>query len=355
MMNRVLLMILGGLMFACASSDLEETQVTSEEKSAILHEDDQWVDDVDWEGGGGEVDQNLWEEEQPQIVSNEPFYLITPAQCQNPCRLYVTALRGISYVEYYAEEWKLGVGEDGGQNFELVYDFTRLGKRLIKAIAFDRNGQQVASAGAYVNIYEEGNGEIVDQNNGANQGSTSNQSTGFPLNVPYFYQYNNQYYPGSSCQNTSIAMVLKHYGWQGVPDHITAQYGKDYAQSPAGLADVFNTIASRNGLSKRIVPNTNGSIEGLKRELDAGHPVIIHGYFTRSGHVVVVVGYDSSGYWVNDPAGTWSQGFKSGYPNAYQESTAGKKIYYRKAAFESAVASDGYSYLPLWYHAIRSN
>ncbi|MFO7819192.1 MAG: hypothetical protein R6V17_03040, partial [Halanaerobacter sp.] len=31
-------------------------------------------------------------------------------------------------------------------------------------------------------------------------------------NVPYFYQYHNDYFPASTCQNTAIAILLKYYG-----------------------------------------------------------------------------------------------------------------------------------------------
>ena len=50
--------------------------------------------------------------------------------------------------------------------------------------------------------------------------------------VPYFCQYDNALHPGASCQNTSVAMVLASLGWQGHPDDITREWGKDYAQSP---------------------------------------------------------------------------------------------------------------------------
>lgn len=79
----------------------------------------------------------------------------------------------------------------------------------------------------------------------------------------------------------------------------------------------------------------------------------VHGYFTSYGHVVLVLGYDSGGYWVNDPAGTWAGWFMGGYPGGW-EPTAGDGIYYPKAAFEAAVGtSDGWSALPLWIHELQ--
>jgi uncharacterized protein YvpB len=170
--------------------------------------------------------------------------------------------------------------------------------------------------------------------------------------VPYFYQYSNSLSPGVSCQNTSVAMLLAWYGWTGDPDVITSTWGTAYAQSPAGLAEVFNQYAKGMGIPQRLVAHTSGSVSGLRALLEQGKPVIIHGYFTSAGHVVVTLGFDGADYVVNDPAGTWSQSFKGGYPYGW-EPTAGKAIRYGKAAFEAAVAtSDGYSYLPLWYHEI---
>ena len=68
---------------------------------------------------------------------------------------------------------------------------------------------------------------------------------------------------------------------------------------------------------------------------------------------MIVLGYDDGGYWVNDSAGEWAQSFGGGYPYGWSPSV-GKEIYYQKEAFEAAVAtSDGYNYLPLWYHIVR--
>jgi hypothetical protein len=173
-----------------------------------------------------------------------------------------------------------------------------------------------------------------------------------PPSVPYFYQYANGLYPSASCQNTSIAMVLKWLGWTGTPDTITSRFGKTLAQSPAGLAQVFNTLASEAGLDARLTPHTDGSVAGLNALLDAGKPTIVHGYMTGYGHVVVVLGRAGSDYVVNDPAGRWAERFMGGYPYGWNGSV-GRAIRYPQGAFEAAIAtSDGSTYLPLWYHEL---
>jgi len=167
--------------------------------------------------------------------------------------------------------------------------------------------------------------------------------------LPYFYQYDNYINPGSTCQNTSIAMLLAKYGWQGVPDDITREWGKDYAQSPQRLANVFNTIAQREGIRARIEPVLYGTLEELQRLLREGKPTIIHGYFTGYGHVLVATGFDGNSYTTNDPAGRWSERFMGGYLGT----GSGRGVRYGKSAFEAAVAtSDGYTHLPLWYHRL---
>ncbi len=164
--------------------------------------------------------------------------------------------------------------------------------------------------------------------------------------VPYFNQYDNGINPGGSCQNTSIAMALGLYGVNVQPDTISRRYGTSFAQSPEGVASVFNTYASEAGISQRIQHHRDGSFEGMKALLDQGKPVIVHGYFTGYGHVVVVTGYDESGYYVNDPAGVWSERWKGGYQGSYN----GRGVHYGKAAFEQAVGTlNGSTYAPLWY------
>jgi hypothetical protein len=175
-----------------------------------------------------------------------------------------------------------------------------------------------------------------------------------PASVPYFYQYANLLHKGSSCQNTSLAMLLGYYGVKVTPDQITSRFGKDKAQSPEGLAQVFNTLAAEAGIPQRLRAHRDGSMGDLNRQLQAGTPTIVHGYFTGYGHVVLATGYDGSSYTVNDPAGRWSGVFKGGYGGA-QSPTAGRGVQYSKSSFTSAVGtSDGSSTLPVWWHEVTT-
>ena len=171
--------------------------------------------------------------------------------------------------------------------------------------------------------------------------------------ITYFSQWDNSISPGSTCQNTSIAMLLTKFNWWGNPDSITREWGKDYAQSPSGLANVFNELASRNNINARLTPVTNGTLEEFRDLLRLGKPTIVHGYFTGYGHVLLALAFDGTHYTVNDPAGCWNEGFKGGYGWCPSGMT-GEGIRYPKAAFERAIStSDGYTYLPLWYHILN--
>lgn len=44
-----------------------------------------------------------------------------------------------------------------------------------------------------------------------------------------------------------------------------------------------------------------------------GLPVVVHGDFTPSGHIAVVVGYDADGFVVHDPSGRWDGALRGSY------------------------------------------
>lgn len=245
-------------------------------------------------------------------------------------------------VRYTADGWPLGESTDIAGEFPVRYTFTSVGRRTVLAEAFDIAGNRVDKATRSLVVVDE------------TQGSAT-PTAPVPAALPYFYQYANQLAPGATCQNTSIAMVLAAFGWRGRPDDITAEFGRTYAQSPAGLASLFNTLARRAGISARLQARTAGTLAGLRTLVNAGKPTIVHGFFTSFGHVLVVTGFDGTHYTVHDPAGTWNQAFGGGYPHGW-EPTAGRGIRYPKAAFERAIGTyDGGAVVDgsLWYHELQ--
>lgn len=282
----------------------------------------------------------------PTPNSNESYDLFkveVDQECVNPCSFVMSTNLQISRVVYEVDGWVIGESSDTGHRFAISYTFNTFGSRSVKATGIDQYGNAVASNSRSF-VVKSPQGSSPQGSWGSTTGSRS------ALDVPYFYQYNNSLSPGSSCQNTSIAMVLSFLGASVTPDQITSRFGKDRAQSVSGLNQVFNQLASEFGV-RRINSTSNGSFADLRAALDQGSPVIIHGYFTSYGHVIVVTGYDGSGYYVNDPAGAWSQRFKGGYGGS--SSTSGRGAYYPRAAFEAAVGTyDGYSAAPLWMHSL---
>lgn len=276
-------------------------------------------------------------------VSLEPtFYLLSDDPCIDPCSFRASTDMAVDSVRYHADGWEIGASSNQASGWAVQYDFHVHGDRYVTATAYDASGNEIAAAGAMI--------EVVGDDQGDDDSASGSQ--GRLPDVPYFYQYENTYNPSGSCQNSSAAMVLSWIGWGGEPDDLSSYWGTSYAQSPGGLAAMFNAEAGWQNLNDRLRAHTSGSISGLKGLLDRGLPVIIHGYFTSYGHVVVVLGYDNDGYWVNDPAGTWNERFMGGYPYGW-EPTAGHQIHYEAEAFEAAIAtSNGHTYLPLWYHEL---
>ncbi len=132
------------------------------------------------------------------------------------------------------------------------------------------------------------------------------------LKVPYFCQLDNRLNPLGSCNVTCVAMGLAYLGmpYSSGPqlqeelyrkmeqlgwDRHDPNHLKALIESYPGYRDSFRT---------------NGTFKDIQTSIDCGRPVIIHGYFTSSGHIIVIKGYDSRGFMVNDPYGEY---FSSGY------------------------------------------
>jgi hypothetical protein len=239
--------------------------------------------------------------------------------------------QGIVRVELSVDGWKIADVPVAQGHYTTNYVFSSAGNnRQVQAKGFSANNELLASDASAINV--------------------TAPNVAVPQ-LPYFYQYANVTNPGGSCQNTSMAMVLRHYGAPNseTPDEISHYYGTSQAQTVAGFQQVFNSEAAYLGLTVRDAGTTSATIADVRAELGKGNPVVVHGYFTDYGHVIVLLGYKNGQYTVHDPAGSWSQQYGvGGY--AGDGPTAGRFAVYSAAAVEAAIAPDNLVWMHRFYH-----
>ena len=168
------------------------------------------------------------------------------------------------------------------------------------------------------------------------------------LEVPYLTQLDNLYEPLGTCNTTSVAMVMKYYGVKGdgselqLEDQLTKRCwakGLD-RHSPTDLVKLFEW----KKLNDRFT--ASASWDEVRQWLTDGNPCIVHGYFTRSGHIVVIRGFDDAAYngrgafIINDPNGEWNDW---GYEHGQNK---GKAVLYSYSMMQRLCSPDG----QLWIH-----
>lgn len=227
------------------------------------------------------------------------------AEVENPVRFEVE-LAGVARATLDADGYALGVVDVPGVS-TLTYTFSGVGyPRTLTLRGEDAAGATVATDTITVTV----------------------DAPGVELDVPYFYQYDNRNEPGATCGITSAAMVLADAGDATVtPDVLYTRYGKAQGQSPAGLAEIYawEGLFADHGLS--------GTRAELRAHLDAGRPVVVHGYWTGAGHIAVLIGYTDSDWIVHDPAGDWSVCYGCGGGEAVRYPLGG--------AWDDAMSVDG--------------
>ncbi|MEB3168221.1 MAG: C39 family peptidase, partial [Synechococcaceae cyanobacterium] len=143
-----------------------------------------------------------------------------------------------------------------------------------------------------------------------------------PLNVPWFDQLAMDDGQGwRDCFSASSAMLAAYWGKEPNEDDyntLRQQYG-DSTSAEAQLAALRHL-----GLQAEF--RTDGTIQTLKDEIDAGQPVAVgwlhHGPPSApsgGGHWTVVIGYDDSGVIMNDPYGSCDL-VHGGYPENHNGS-----------------------------------
>lgn len=213
----------------------------------------------------------------------------TATTATNPVTFRADATSDIVTIKYFADgTYLLGSSTDRANHFPVTYKFSGVGVRRVYVRGYNAAGTQVAGAFKDFTIRD------------------------LIANVPYFFQYANTYEPGATCANTTMAMLLKYYGANYTPDQIYTEFRKQ-SQDEFKFDTIFNRLAARAGLKQRIrVHMETGSVAQMEAELNKQRPVIIHGKFTSSGHVMLLIGNDGTNYTMNDPAGVWGQSLCNG-------------------------------------------
>lgn len=137
------------------------------------------------------------------------------------------------------------------------------------------------------------------------------------LKVPYYSQRDNERYPTGTCNVTSYAMVLAYYQaprktvggkmWAQREDELEAflQENGKTRWSHESLA----WMGRQYGLDCRF--GTDRTWDSIRAEVRAGRPVIVSGLFTKSGHIVVIIGLKGDDFIVHDPWGDANTGYKN--------------------------------------------
>lgn len=165
------------------------------------------------------------------------------------------------------------------------------------------------------------------------------------LNVPYFSQRDNPRFYWSTCNVTSIAMVMYYYGVRskdgGQLEDELLQWclnkGGEGAQTDnAVLTQLIQAYGFKTSFS------TTRKWQDIKDELTNGRPVVVGGMFTHGGHIVTFIGFSSQGYLVNDP---WGDAL-SGYSDM-----EGRKVLYPYDYVDEVAGPDG----AVWAHFIAKS
>jgi hypothetical protein len=126
--------------------------------------------------------------------------------------------------------------------------------------------------------------------------------------------------PGLTC----IAMCLSYLKADRKPRYAHLQWEEElyqYAREtnyPPNSPESLVKIVREYGKFSRF--SQHATIEQCEDHLDGGFPVCLHGYFTPSGHIVVLTGYEDGDFLVHDPYGEWFlTGYRADVPGAFQK------------------------------------
>ncbi len=130
--------------------------------------------------------------------------------------------------------------------------------------------------------------------------------------VPYFCQNENELWPGSTCNVTSLAMVLNYFGDPSTPDDLSRMLGEKgtsiYKIRKAAYLAGWDETEIYDAFEGR-----GTTMSHIRDVLANGSPLVLGNDFTQSGHYVTVIGFNKQGLFVHDPYGQWGGVRRGGY------------------------------------------
>ena len=163
------------------------------------------------------------------------------------------------------------------------------------------------------------------------------------LKVPYLSQLDNVEDPYGTCNVTSVAMCMGYFG-------------HPLRHNDVQLEDELNQYCNNNNLNRHVPEDlahlfkVYGYVDNFSRAakwsdvkswLNSGNPTIVHGWFTASGHIIVICGYNESGWVVLDPYGEY-------YATGYDTNRSGANLTYSYKMMREVCGIDG----DLWIHYV---
>lgn len=109
--------------------------------------------------------------------------------------------------------------------------------------------------------------------------------------------------------------------------------------APQDLAQVVQAYGCKDYFTRAA------TFKQVKAWLIQGNPAVTHGYFTPSGHVVAIVGYNEQGFIVNDPYGELMYNPPHSYYNTY---ASGRGLTYSYNLIQNTRVTDK----EFWVHFI---
>ena len=165
------------------------------------------------------------------------------------------------------------------------------------------------------------------------------------LSVPYRSQLDNAENPGGACNVTSFAMVMRYLQIRQKTNAVQFEDELYRYMEQKGLSrhdpEDLARMAAAYGVRDDFT--TQARLYDIRKAIAEGRPCIIHGYFTSFGHIMVVRGYDRSGFLVNDPYGEWTA-------YGYRKDLSGENLHYSNSLIQSKSSPEGVNFI--WLHRL---